>query len=118
MAKEMTKREFLNAVAESEIDESLVEFAKAEIAKMDAVNAKRAGKKSKEQSATDKIVFTHLTNEEVKASALAKAITEEVGEKYSTSKVQASLKRLANGGKVAMRKKDEGSKNVYLYKLA
>lgn len=47
---DMTKREFLNAVIESTVDENIKEFAQNELAKMDTANAKRREKASEKNA--------------------------------------------------------------------
>lgn len=76
----MTKREFLNAVIESAIDENIKEFATAELEKMDAVNAKRrekASEKSAEKVEETKVFVTEFLGTEAQtASDLVAKMTE------------------------------------------
>lgn len=75
----MTKREFLNAVIETVAVEELKDFAKAEIEKMDARNAKRASTPSKKALANEPIkqeIIGFITGKEVPqiASEIATAL--------------------------------------------
>ena len=92
----MTHREFFNAVINgqmngTEITDEMVDFAKNEIAKLDARNAKRSATPSKSQ----------IANEAVKAE-IAKVLTEEpqtaseIGQKceISTQKASSLLSRM------------------------
>lgn len=95
----MTKREFLNAVIEAVDNTELQDFAKAEIAKMDNRNAKRANTPSKKA----------LENEPIKEKIVAflygkdtpqivSDIVAEVG--FSTQKISALCRQLAEDGKL------------------
>ena len=108
----MTKRDFYNAVIEANISEKMNEVAKGYIEALDKTNAKRQAKKSAEQSATDEKVLAVLTNEAVKAKAIAEATG------FTSSKVVASCKRLADEGKVVITKEEKGSRNISWYALA
>lgn len=59
---EMTKRDFYNKVIANEITEDVVEFAKAAIVKLDAVNEKRRNTPTKAQKANEEFV-AKLVNE-------------------------------------------------------
>lgn len=71
----MTKREFLTKVSTGEMNDEVMEFAAAEIAKMDAANDKRKEKTSKKaeenQPLVDRIVNEILGNEPVTATDVA-----------------------------------------------
>ena len=74
----MTKREFYVAVSNGEMDEELMEYATAEIEKMDAANEKRKEKTSKKaeenQPLIDRIVNEILTTEPKTATDIAAVI--------------------------------------------
>ena len=71
----MTKREFLTKVSAGEMNDEVMEFAVAEIAKMDAANDKRKEKTSKKaeenQPLVDRIVAEILGDEPVTATDVA-----------------------------------------------
>lgn len=71
----MTKREFLTKVSTGEMNDEVMEFAAAEIAKMDAANDKRKEKTSKKaeenQPLVDRIVAEILGDEPVTATDVA-----------------------------------------------
>ena len=75
----MTKREFLTKVSTGEMNDEVMEFAAAEIAKLDATNEKRKGVKSKKdqekaeanQVLVDRIVSEILSDEPVTATDVA-----------------------------------------------
>lgn len=71
----MTKREFLTKVSTGEMNDEVMEFAAAEIAKMDAANDKRKEKTSKKaeenQPLVDRIVNEILGDEPVTATDVA-----------------------------------------------
>ena len=71
----MTKREFLTKVSTGEMNDEVMEFATAEIAKMDAANDKRKEKTSKKaeenQPLVDRIVAEILGDEPVTATDVA-----------------------------------------------
>ena len=74
----MTKREFYVAVSNGEMDEELMQYATAEIEKMDAANEKRKEKTSKKaeenQPLIDRIVNEILTTEPKTATDIAAII--------------------------------------------
>ena len=108
----MTKRDFYNAVIEANISDEMNEVAKGYIEALDKANATRKAKKNEAQAKVDEVVLGVLTTEKVKASAIAEGL------EYSTSKVVASLKRLADEGKVVITKEEKGSRNISWYALA
>ena len=87
----MTKREFLEMViAQVEVEE-MVEYAKSEIEKMDARNAKRAGEKSKKAKENEPIkaqIKSILTDEPHTASEIANTVG------ISTQKASALLRQI------------------------
>ena len=95
----MTKREFLNAIIESEIAEELKAFATAEIEKMDMTNAKRKAKPSK----------TAIQNAEIGQHIVEEILTKEpqstaeIAEKagISVQKAAAILNHLVEEEKIS-----------------
>ena len=71
----MTKRDFYTAISAGTMNDELMEFATAEIAKMDDANAKRKEKTSKKaeenQPLVDRIVNEILGDEPVTATDVA-----------------------------------------------
>lgn len=89
----MTKREFFEMVIANVEVEEMVEFAKAEIEKMNVRNARRSSKPSKKQEENERIkarILEILSNEPQSAS--------QVGEKVeiSTQKASALLRQIEN----------------------
>ena len=87
----MTKREFLNAVVEANINEEMTNFAVASIEKLDAQNASRKSKPSKVAIANEpikKAILEVLTNEPMTASEIAEKC------EISTQKASALLRQL------------------------
>ena len=121
MVKKMTKREMLENVVAGVVNEEVKESAKAQLLAMDKANENRKAKKTEVQKATDEVVFGFVTADFAKAKAIVDAINatlEKGAEKYSTSKVVASLKRLADEGKVKVSEVREKSRYVKSYALA
>lgn len=84
----MTKREFLNAVIETVAVAELQDFARAEIEKMDARNAKRAGtpsKKAQENEPIKERIVAFLYGKDT--PQIAREIADELG--FSTPKISA-----------------------------
>lgn len=95
----MTKREFLNAVIETVAVAELQDFAKAEIEKMDARNAKRAttpSKKAIENEPIKERIVGFLYGKET--PQIAKEIAEELG--YTTPKISALCGQLVKDGRI------------------
>ena len=71
----MTKRDFFTAISTGTMNDELMEFATAELGKMDAANAKRAEKTSKKaeenQPLVDRIVNEILNTEPMTATDVA-----------------------------------------------
>ena len=109
----MTKREFLEMViAQVEIEE-MVEYAKSEIEKMDARNAKRAGEKSKKAKENEpiKAQIAEVIGEEPK---LAKEVAELVG--ISTQKASALCRQMVGDGVLKVedvKVKGKGTQKAY-----
>ena len=76
--EKMTKREFLNAIVNGEINEDIKTFAEEELEKLDAANAKRREQSSKKraenQPLLDKIYDEILGDEPKTASEVAEVI--------------------------------------------
>lgn len=73
----MTKREFLTQVIEGTVSEETVEFAKAEIVKLDAELAKAAEKRAAKKAENAPLVEALqaiLTDEPMTASQIAEAV--------------------------------------------
>lgn len=94
----MTKREFLKVIVESEMAAEVVEFAKAELVKMDEALEKRKGmtsKTEKENAPLREQIYTEvLTNEWMTASAVAEVMS------FSTQKASSLLRQLVKEGGV------------------
>lgn len=113
----MTQREFLTAVSNGNINDEIIDFAKAEIKKMDARNEKRKTTPSK----------TALANEPIKEE-IVKALTErgtmcaaDVGElvEITTQKASSLLRQLVEDGKVTSEDKKVPKKgSVKFYTIA
>ena len=96
----MTNREFFNAIIKANVNDELTKHATAELAKLDARNAKRSSKPSK----------TQLENEPIKAHRLeilaVKPMTaseiHEVDEDLSTQKISSLCRQLVDAGKLAV----------------
>lgn len=108
----MTKRDFYNAVIEANISDEMNEQAQGYIEALDKTNAIRKAKKTEAQAEVDAEVIKALTNEPVKAKAIAEATG------FTTSKVVASCKRLALEGKVVITEERKGSRITNSYSLA
>lgn len=113
----MTQREFLTAVSNNNINDEIIDFAKAEIEKMDARNEKRKTTPSK----------TALANEPIKEEII-KVLTErgtmcaaDVGElvAITTQKASSLLRQLVEDGKVKSEDKKVPKKgSVKFYSIA
>ena len=87
----MTKRDFFNAVITSVDNTELVDFAKSELEKMDARNAKRAStpsKKSVENEPIKDAIKNILTDEPQTASEIAEKV------EISVQKASALLRQI------------------------
>lgn len=113
----MTNREFYTAIINNTITDEIVEFAKGEIAKLDARNDKRRNTLSKEQLAneeTKKAILAYLDGKkDALASEIAKALD------LSTQKVSALCKQLVESGAIIVadvKVKGKGSVKGYTIK--
>lgn len=111
----MTNREFFSAISELNIDSELVDFAKSEIAKLDARNAKRRDTLSKEQKANEAVkaeMLNVISTNTMVASEIAKAM------ELSTQKVSALCRQLvADGALIASDVKVKGKGTVKAYHI-
>jgi len=116
----MKNREFLETVVNGTITEEVVEFAKAELAKMDELNKKRRenpDKKTLERRAENEVlkekVYAVLTeNPTIAADVLAA-----VGEDVTVQKISSVLRALVADGKaeaVAVKVPTKGLQNGYI----
>lgn len=95
--EKMTKRDFLNAVMNGEINDEIKAFAEEEIEKLDTANAKRREQSSKKraenQPLLDKIYNEVLGEEPKTASEVAEVI------QTSVQKASSLLRTLVDEGK-------------------
>lgn len=95
--EKMTKRDFLKAVMNGEINDEIKAFAEEEIEKLDAANAKRREKTSKKREENkpllDKIYNEVLGEEPKTASEVAEVI------ETSVQKASSLLRTLVEEGK-------------------
>ena len=95
--EKMTKREFLIAIVDGEINEDIKTFAEEELEKLDAANAKRREQSSKKraenQPLLDKIYDEILGDEPKTASEVAEVI------ETSVQKASSLLRTLVDEGK-------------------
>lgn len=94
----MTNREFYNAVISGFITEAEINFAKAEITKLDARNDKRRNTLTKEQIANEELKTAIVELLADKGMLVASTIATTLG--VSTQKVSALAKQLVESGKV------------------
>lgn len=96
----MTNRDFYTAVINANINDELTDFAKSEIAKLDARNDKRRNTMTKEQKANEDIKVTIADfiggKSDVVASDIAKGLA------LSTQKVSALCKQMVENGVLAV----------------
>ena len=95
----MTNRDFYKAVINGESNPEIVEFAKAEIEKLDARNEKRRNTLSKEQKANEEIkdkIVAFIGENKMVASEIA------TGLELSTQKVSALCKQLVESERLSV----------------
>lgn len=115
----MTKRERLEKIVNGEFSmDEVIEFAKAEIAKLDAENAKRrekaAAKRAEYKPFLDKITDEILSTDEEKLCSEVAAELE-----VSTQKATSLLKMLVEAGTIVKGEKKVPKKGIQkTYKLA
>lgn len=97
----MTNREFYTAITENRVTENEIEFAKAALAKMDAVNEKRRNTPSKKavenQPLVDRIVNEILSIEYKTASDIAATL------EISVQKASSLLRAIVADGKAVVK---------------
>lgn len=112
----MTNREFLTAVINGTVSTNEIDFAKAEIAKLDARNDKRRNTLSKEQEANVErkaLMVEALNDKPLLASEIATVTS------LSTQRVSALCKQLVDEGKVNVADvKVKGKGTLKQYSLA
>ena len=111
----MTNREFYNAIINSNVESELIDFAKAEIDKLDARNDKRRNTLTKEQIANETLkteMLDFIGDTQKVASEIA------VGLGVSTQKVSALAKQLVESGKLVKNEVAvKGKGKVLAYKV-
>lgn len=114
---EITMRQFLTAVVEGNITPAMIEKAKAEIAKLDATNAKRA-EKAKEKAAENlpikQAIFEFLVANGTKTTAeIAKSVEILEG---SAPKASAMCRQMVDEGRLTASEvsvKGKGKQKAY-----
>ena len=101
---EITLRQLFEAVVSNEITPAMQEKAKAEIAKMDATNAKRAEKakvKAKENEPIKTAIYEFLVANGTKTTAeIATGVFVEGSEGFSVPKVSAMCRQMVDEGRL------------------
>ena len=92
----MTKREFLNAIAKGTINAETIEYASAELAKMDEANEKRKNKPSK-KAKENAPILTSILQALTDTPAITSDIAAAVG--ISTQKASPLIRQLVADGK-------------------
>ena len=110
--KKFTERDFLNGVIASEVAENLKDYAKAQLAKIDAKNENRRKKLTKTQEENEEIKVKILEFLKDKSSVLASTVATEL-ELPNTPKASSLLGQLEKDGKVKSVKPKKSSPNVY-----
>ena len=111
---EITMRQFLEAVINGDITPAMVEKAKAEIAKLDATNAKRAEKakaKSAENAPLKNTIYEFLVENGLKTTA---EIANGIGE--SSPKTSAMCRQMVEEGRLSVHDvtvKGKGKQKAY-----
>lgn len=109
-----TKREMLNVIAAGEMNDEVIEFAKAELAKMDHANEVRRNKMSKKAEANLPVIEAIkgvLTDEPQTATVIGELVG------ISTQKASALLRQIVEAGnatKVDVKIKGKGTQKGYL----
>jgi hypothetical protein len=116
-SNEITLRQLFEAVVSNEITPAMQEKAKAEIAKMDATNAKRAEKaaeKAKENLPIKQAIFEFLVANGTKTTAeIAKGVEVLEG---SAPKASAMCRQMVDGGQLTaseVKVKGKGAQKAY-----
>lgn len=92
----MTQREFYELVIKAELNEQMSEFAKAEIAKMDAKNEKRRNTLTKEQKANEELKVAVKELLMVGTPTVASQVAQTLN--VSTQKASSLLQMLVKDG--------------------
>jgi hypothetical protein len=114
---EITLRQLFTAVVEDNITPAMQEKAKAEIAKLDATNAKRAEKaaeKAKENLPIKQAIFEFLAANGMKTTAEIAAGVEELG--GSSPKASAMCRQMTDEGRLTshdVKVKGKGPQKAY-----
>lgn len=100
---EITMRQYHEAVISGNITDDVIAKARAEIAKLDATNAKRAEKaaeKAKENEPIKAIIFSYLVENGTKTTAEVAADISTPENEFSVPKVSAMLRQMVEAGKL------------------
>lgn len=114
---EITLRQLFTAVVEGNITPAMIERAKAEIAKLDATNAKRAEKakeKAKENEPIKRAIHIFLTANGTKTTAEIAAGVAELG--GSSPKATAMCRQMVDEGRLTsseVKVKGKGTQKAY-----
>ena len=109
-----TRREMLNVVVNGTVNDEVIEWAKAELAKMDRANEMRRNKLSKKAQENLPIIES-IEKELTSEPQTATVIGEKVG--ISTQKASALLRKIVDAGhaeKVDVKIKGKGTQKGYL----
>lgn len=113
----MTRREFMEMVIADTTNETIADFARSEIEKMDRKNELAKSRKSKKSAENEPIkekIYSVLNSEEV---TTASVVAEKV--EISTQKASALLRQMVEDGKVAVEDvKVKGKGKQKGYKIA
>lgn len=116
----MKNREFLETVANGTVNEEVIEFAKAEIEKIDAANAKRREnppKAVKEKRAENEVLKEKVYAVLTENPTLAADVRTAIGEDVTVQKIGYILRALVADGKaqaVAVKVPTKGLQNGYI----
>lgn len=109
-----TKREMLNVIASGQMNDEVMEWAKAQIEKLDHANEMRRNKQSKKAAENEPIkaaILEKLTDKPQTATMIGEVMG------ISTQKASALLRQLATDGKCAkveVKIKGKGTQKGYL----
>lgn len=116
----MKNREFLNAIVNGTVTEEVVEYAKAEIEKLDEANKKRRenpDKKTLEKRAENEVLKEKVYAVLTENPTLAADVLTAVGENVTVQKIGYILRALVADGKaqaVAVKVPTKGLQNGYI----
>lgn len=121
----MTQREFFTAVMNQEITAETIEFAKAQIDKLDAkavADAEKRAEKNKANAPMIAVIASHLKADAPLLASEARdfvnAEVEGLEDEISTSKASALLRAMVAEGIAVVEDVKNGSRSVKGYKLA